>query len=118
MCQIVRDIEILDYVFSRNEVLKPILITFSGIDGAGKSTQIQKLREYLTTRGVSVRQTAFWDQVAVLRNARSGFSRHVLQSEGRVGSRERPAVRRDKKEFTTVCLFLTDTFLTNSLLCQ
>ena len=32
----------------------------------------------------------------MFRNARSGFSRHVLQSDGTVGSPQRPAVRRDK----------------------
>lgn len=76
--------------------MKSVLITFSGIDGAGKSTQIEKLREYLGAEGIPVRQLAFWDQVAVFRGARSGFSRHVLQSDGSVGSPDRPAARRDK----------------------
>lgn len=76
--------------------LKSILITFSGIDGSGKSTQIQKLREYLDAERIPVRQLAFWDDVAAFRNARSGFSRHVLQSDGSVGSPDRPATRRDK----------------------
>jgi thymidylate kinase len=78
------------------KTLKPVLITFSGIDGAGKSTQIEKLREFLTAQGIAVQQMAFWDHVAVFRGARSGFSRHVLQSDGSVGTPERPAARRDK----------------------
>jgi thymidylate kinase len=76
--------------------LKSVLITFSGIDGAGKSTQIEKLRQYLTAERIPVRQLAFWDNVAVFRQARSGFSRHVLQSDGSVGSPDHPAARRDK----------------------
>ena len=76
--------------------MKSVLITFSGIDGAGKSTQIEKLRQYLAAERIPVEQMAFWDHVAVFRGARSGFSRHVLQSDGSVGSPERPAARRDK----------------------
>jgi len=76
--------------------LKTVLITFSGIDGAGKSTQIEKLSSYLTSEGIQVQQMTFWDDVAVLGGLRSGFSRRVLQSDGMVGSPERPAQRRDK----------------------
>ena len=76
--------------------MKSVLITFSGIDGAGKSTQIEKLRQYLAAERIPVEQMAFWDHIAVFRGARSGFSRHVLQSDGSVGSPERPAARRDK----------------------
>jgi thymidylate kinase len=76
--------------------LTPLLITFSGIDGAGKSTQIEKLREYLTQQDLSVRILTFWDNVAVLSSMRSGFSRKVLQSDGNVGSPDKPANRNDK----------------------
>jgi thymidylate kinase len=76
--------------------LSPLLITFSGIDGAGKSTQIEKLRDYLTQQGLSVRILTFWDNVAVLSSLRSGFSRKVLQSDGNVGSPDKPANRNDK----------------------
>jgi thymidylate kinase len=76
--------------------LAPILITFSGIDGAGKSTQIEKLREHLIQQGISVRILTFWDNVAVLSSMRSGFSRKVLQSDGSIGSPDKPANRNDK----------------------
>lgn len=76
--------------------MAPLLITFSGIDGAGKSTQIEKLREHLTQQGISVRILTFWDNVAVLSSMRSGFSRRVLQSDGNVGSPDKPANRNDK----------------------
>ncbi len=76
--------------------MEPLLITFSGIDGAGKSTQIEKLRAYLTQQGLSVRILTFWDNVAVLSSMRSGFSKKVLQSDGNVGSPDKPANRNDK----------------------
>lgn len=76
--------------------MAPLLITFSGIDGAGKSTQIEKLREHLTQQGIFVRILTFWDNVAVLSSMRSGFSRRVLQSDGNVGSPDKPANRNDK----------------------
>lgn len=76
--------------------MTPLLITFSGIDGAGKSTQIDKLREYLSQQGLQVRILTFWDNVAVLSSMRSGFSRKVLQSDGKVGSPDKPANRNDK----------------------
>jgi thymidylate kinase len=76
--------------------LKPILISFSGIDGAGKSTQIEKLRSYLADAGVPVRELTFWDNVVMFPGLRSGFSRVVLQSDGSVGTPDRPANRNDK----------------------
>ena len=76
--------------------MKPTLISFSGIDGAGKSTQIEKLRSYLVEAGVAVRELTFWDNVVMFPGLRSGFSRVVLQSDGSVGTPDRPANRNDK----------------------
>jgi thymidylate kinase len=76
--------------------LPPILISFSGIDGAGKSTQIQQLKNHLAENGISVREFTFWDDVVVLRGLRAGFSKRVLQSDGTVGTPEKPSERRDK----------------------
>ncbi len=80
--------------------MKSVLITFSGIDGAGKSTQIEKLRGYLVEQGIPVHELIFWDNVVLWRGARSGFSRRVLQSDGAVGTPERPAERKDKNTQT------------------
>ena len=53
---------------------RPFLITFSGIDGAGKTTQIERLSARLSAQGYRVASFAFWDQVAVLPGLRTGFS--------------------------------------------
>jgi thymidylate kinase len=73
-----------------------LLISFSGIDGAGKSTQIEKLCSHLGDEGFSVLRLAFWDDVVAFPGLRAGFSRKFLQSDGSVGSPERPANRNDK----------------------
>ncbi|PYX89259.1 MAG: hypothetical protein DMG67_15455, partial [Acidobacteria bacterium] len=41
------------------------LVTFSGLDGSGKSTQIEHLKHRLAAQGYSSRLLAFWDNVVV-----------------------------------------------------
>ncbi len=43
---------------------RPQIVTFSGIDGAGKTTQINSLSAYLSQRGFRVAHVVFWDDVA------------------------------------------------------
>jgi len=52
------------------------LLTFSGLDGAGKTTQISSLVEYLCTRGLAVRQLTMYDDVSVARRVRQFIGRH------------------------------------------
>jgi thymidylate kinase len=85
--------------------LSALIISFSGIDGAGKSTQIQKLREYLFASGIAVTNLTFWDNVVMFPQLRAGFSRRVLQSDGNIGTPERPAERRDKNTQNAPLLF-------------
>lgn len=84
--------------------MNPLIVSFSGIDGSGKSTQIQKLREYLASHGVPVKELTFWDNVVMFPGLRAGFSRRVLQSDGRIGTPETPAERRDKNTQNTPLL--------------
>jgi thymidylate kinase len=50
----------------------PFLITFSGIDGAGKTTQIDSVFSLLQQRGLRVVKLSFWDDVAVWSKMRTG----------------------------------------------
>lgn len=75
---------------------QPILISFSGMDGAGKSTQISNLHTLAEDLGLRVSLLAFWDDVVVLKPYREGFVQRVLKSEKGIGSPEKPVARRDK----------------------
>ena len=73
-----------------------LLITFSGVDGAGKSTQIENLCRAAEELGLRVRRLAFWDDVVVLKPWREGFVHKVLKSEPGIGAPGKPVARRDK----------------------
>lgn len=79
---------------------QPVLISFSGIDGSGKSTQIEKLCARLSDAGLTVKQLAFWDNVVAFAGLRAGFSHKFLHSEGGVGAPETPVQRNDKNART------------------
>jgi thymidylate kinase len=74
----------------------PLLVSFSGIDGAGKSTQIEHLRAALASPGCPVTQLAFWDDVVVFSRFREGVTHKVFKSEKGVGVPGKPVQRRDK----------------------
>lgn len=74
----------------------PLLISFSGIDGAGKSTQIERLCASLSDSGLSVMRLEFWNDVVAFSGMRAGFSHKFLHSEGGVGAPDKPVQRNDK----------------------
>lgn len=76
--------------------MRPLLISFSGLDGSGKSTQIAALRAYLEERGLRVRTLAFWDDVVVGTRWRESFVHKVYKSEKGIGAPGKPVARRDK----------------------
>lgn len=71
-------------------------VSFSGIDGAGKSTQIEQLTAFLREAGFRVEVLRFWDDIAVLGRLRELSTHTIFKSEGGVGTPERPVNRRDK----------------------
>ncbi len=71
-------------------------VSFSGIDGAGKSTQIANLRARLQGAGMRVVLVTFWDDVARLKRIREGAGHTLFKGEKGVGSPEKPVNRRDK----------------------
>jgi thymidylate kinase len=75
---------------------RPLLASFSGIDGAGKSTQIENLVVALNEAGLRVRLVAFWDDIAALRRLREALGHAIFRGEIGVGSPDKPVNRRDK----------------------
>jgi thymidylate kinase len=71
-------------------------VSFSGIDGAGKSTQIANLQARLQEGGMQVKLVTFWDDVARLKRIREGAGHTLFKGEKGVGSPEKPVNRRDK----------------------
>jgi len=75
---------------------RPTIVSFSGIDGAGKSTQISALIAHLQTSGLNVKVCTFWDDVVAFSRFREFISVKAFKGEKGVGSPERPVNRRDK----------------------
>ncbi len=75
---------------------RALLITFSGLDGSGKSTQIANLRGVVASWRKQTKLLAFWDDVVVGTRFREGFVHKAYKSEPGVGAPGRPVQRRDK----------------------
>lgn len=71
-------------------------VSFSGIDGAGKSTQIENLYTRLKDAGLSVLLITFWDDVARLKRIREGAGHTLFRGDKGVGTPAAPINRRDK----------------------
>jgi thymidylate kinase len=95
-----------------------MFVSFSGVDGAGKSTQIAALRNWLEAQGLRVTTITFWDNIATLTGIREGAGHKIFKGEKGVGSPEAPVNRRDKNvqswQMTCVrfCLYALDAIST------
>jgi thymidylate kinase len=95
-------------------------VSFSGVDGAGKSTQILALRTWLEEQGVRVRTITFWDNIATLTSLRAGAGHKIFKGEKGVGSPDAPVNRRDKNvqswpmSCVRLCLYALDAISTRA----
>ena len=72
------------------------IVSFSGIDGAGKTTQITALQTWLDRSGHRTRLLTFWDDIVILSSFREFLSHKAFKGDQGIGSPEKPLVRRDK----------------------
>jgi thymidylate kinase len=71
-------------------------VSFSGIDGSGKSTQIEALCMRLQEDGRQVRVIRFWDDIARLTRIREASGHRIFKGDKGIGSPAMPINRRDK----------------------
>jgi thymidylate kinase len=104
----------------RNERTK--FVSFSGIDGAGKSTQIQRFCARLEQAGLSYLLVSFWDDVARFKGLREEASHRIFKGDRGVGTPATPITRRDKNvrswwmTVLRLCIYLADAISTRSLM--
>jgi thymidylate kinase len=72
------------------------IVSFSGIDGAGKTTQLIEFESWLRLFGLRTKLLTFWDDVVVLPGFREFISHRAFRGDPGVGSPEKPLQRRDK----------------------
>lgn len=75
---------------------KSMVVSFSGIDGAGKSTQIDALCRFLDGCGLRWKLYTLWDDIACFSRLRERCSIRFFKGDAGAGSPERPIERRDK----------------------
>lgn len=72
------------------------LVSFSGIDGAGKSTQIEALCDRLREDGLQFLVIRFWDDIASLTRFREAAGHTLFNGDKGIGTPSAPINRKDK----------------------
>jgi len=75
---------------------RPLVVSFSGVDGAGKSTQIAALCQFLLECEREWKLYTFWDDVVAFARVREKCSIRLFRGDSGVGSPDHPIQRRDK----------------------
>lgn len=89
-------------------------VSFSGIDGAGKSTQIRQFCASIEQIGLRYSLVSFWDDVARFKGLREGASHLIFKGDKGIGTPEAPISRRDKNVRSSamtvarLCIYLID----------
>ena len=73
-----------------------VIVSFSGIDGAGKTSQIDRFCSWLSDFHIEFERWAFWDNVVLLPNMRAQVTFKVLGGEEGIGAPGAPVRRADK----------------------
>jgi len=100
----------------------PKFVSFSGIDGAGKSTQIRQFSAAIEQAGLRYSLVSFWDDVARFKTLREGASHTIFRGDKGVGTPQAPISRRDKNvrcwwmTVLRLCVYLADAFSTRALM--
>ncbi len=81
---------------TRGRTTPVTVVSFSGIDGAGKSTQIEALCRRLQNMGMKVRLIRFWDDVSRLKSIRETTGHKLFKGDKGVGTPDAPITRKDK----------------------
>ena len=81
---------------SPQETKRKTFLSFSGVDGAGKSTQIRALCASLTSLGLRIRVVTFWDEIACLARLRGNAGHMIFKGDKGIGTPSAPVERRDK----------------------
>lgn len=101
---------------------RTIFVSFSGIDGAGKSTQIRRFRARIEQAGSRCSLVSFWDDVARFKKLREGAAHTLFKGDRGVGTPEAPITRRDKNVRSwlmtplRLCIYLADAVSTRILM--
>jgi thymidylate kinase len=97
-------------------------VSFSGVDGAGKSTQIRLFCARIEEAGLRCSMISFWDDVARFKGLREGAAHLIFRGDRGVGTPSAPVSRRDKNvrswtmTMVRLCIYLADAVSTRTLM--